>query len=566
MLSLKRALGIFLAVAFLGAGFLIYSIYESRLAGVQFKPCLAPVRKFTETRQVDEGEKPKVLILGNSKDEGCGEIYSNVRQFCQDICLMVSEKEYAGEILEGQDLVIFCDSSISRYAEPEEIERFVAKGGRVIFAAGIGEDERDFHLWQVLGIRQKYARKDYHDLVFEKPLLPVQPEEAYYDGNSSSAEIKVSDDACVYIWNEENDIPIFYTNDWGKGNICLINGTFLADIRYTGLLTGAISALFPDFVYPVLGVKAVFLDNFPMVTSAGDELCRDVYGYSQAGFIQDVVWPAFQGISLRMDIPYTVGLLVAASSQESFTAVDDELITTISRLVLQFNGELVCAANCPETGKVAFNEDFMKQLSAILPNYKVQGLVMENGNFSPELLNVPGTDIRSVRGELDSRDMRFSWEDRWVFPAATEGNSMEDGNLFAVCSVLGAYGMVSHVFDVNKMIVGDGNKDTAAWDADKKQMGLFESEVLDHVPWLEGRTLTQTEGDVRSYLEMDYGWSRNGNRLELECSGVAKGQAFFYHTDSPIVYGEGLTYQDVGNGYYLLRIQENHGMLSLKEE
>lgn len=64
---------------------------------------------------------------------------------------------------------------------------------------------------------------------------------------------------------------------------------------------------------------------------------------------------------------------------------------------------------------------------------------------------------------------------------------------------------------------------------------------------------------------MDYGWIKNGSSIEINCSSVSKGQAFFYHTDGRIVEAKGLTYQDVGNGYYLLRIQENHGIIILEE-
>ena len=139
---------------------------------------------------------------------------------------------------------------------------------------------------------------------------------------------------------------------------------------------------------------------------------------------------------------------------------------------------------------------------------------------------------------------------------------MDDGNFFAIYSVLGAYGMVSHVFDVKELITRED--DPAAWNKDKLQVGYFESEVLSRVSWLESRTLSQTEADVRSYQDMNYGWTRNGSQMELNCSGAVKGQAFFYHTGSRIVAAEGLTYQDIGNGYYLLRIHENHGTLTLE--
>lgn len=565
MLSFKRLLYIVLMVAVIGGFFLIYNISGTRPASVQLESSLAPEREFTEARKVDEGEKPRVWILGNPDDARFGEIYGNVRQYCEDLHFTVAgEGSLDMDVLKGEDLVIICDAFISRYADSGELERFISEGGRVILAAGLSEGDGDSSLWPAFGIREKSAGADYHDLVFEKPLLPVQPKKTYYAGSSGSARIEVGDDVSVYLRDAETDIPILYTNDWKKGSVCLINGSFLTDIRCMGLLSGAIGALLPDFVYPVLGVKAVFLDGFSEITSADDELCRQEYGYSAEGFIREVAWPFFQGISLRTDTPYTAGILAAASSEERFGTVGEALFTTIGKSVLQFGGELVYAADCPEDGTVAFNEDLIARFAAGFTGYTIRGLVMETDNFFPEMLNVPGADVRTVRGMLGSSDTRLSWEEgRTVFPAATEGNSMEDGNLFSICSVLGAYGMVSHVFDTGMLISRDG--DTAAWDSDKKEIGIFESEVLAYVPWLEGRTLSQTEGDVRSYQDMDYGWTKNGSQIELNFSSAAKGQAFFYHTDSRIADAEGLTYQDVGNGYYLLRIQENQGTITLEE-
>ncbi len=566
MLSFKRFLYIVLIVAVLGGIFLIYSIHESSPASAAIQSSPAPEPVFMEKEQVDEGEKPRVWILGDPGDGSCGAIYSNVRYFCEDIHLTVLREEYfdiAGA--EDRDLVIFCDDSISRYADPEELEEFIAGGGRVILAAGLSDEDGDSRLWPVFGIRERADGEDCHDLIFEKPLLPVQPEQAYYGGSSGSARIEVNDDVSVYIRDAANGVPILHTYVWQEGSVCLINGNFLTDIRCAGLLSGAVGAVLPDFIYSVLGIKVVFLDNFPMATSAEDTLCRQVYGYSADGLIRDVVWPAFQGISLRTDTPYTFSVLAVTSSEEAFEEADDELFTAIGRSVLQFGGELAYAVDCREDGKTVVHQDFPDRLSEAFPDYTVRGMVMKTDNFSPEMLDVPGADIRFVRGMLGSRNIQLSLGDEYtVFPEATAGNSMEDGNLFAVYSVLGAYGMVSHEFDAGTLLVRDG--DTATWEFCKRQIELFESEVLACVPWLEGRTLSRTGGDIKSYRDMDYGWSRNGNCMELYCSGAAKGQAFFFHTGGRIVDAEGLTYQDAGNGYYLLRVQENRGIIMLEEE
>ena len=64
---------------------------------------------------------------------------------------------------------------------------------------------------------------------------------------------------------------------------------------------------------------------------------------------------------------------------------------------------------------------------------------------------------------------------------------------------------------------------------------------------------------------MAYAFTKSGRRVEIICSGAVKGQAFFYHTRSRIVDGSGLTYREAGNGYWLLRMQENRGIITLEE-
>lgn len=564
MISFKRFLHIILIIAGLGGIFLIYNIYESRPASVQSVSGPALEREFLAERQVDRGDTPRVWILGDPEDARCGAVYGNVLQLCRDLQLTVAgEGRLDAAQAEERDLVIFCGDSPSLWAEAEELMEFVSGGGRVILAAGLAEGESV--LWPVFGVQEMSPGDDFHYMLFEKPLLPLQPEKAWYDGASGSARMKVSERAEVYVRVVgDEDIPILYTHDWGRGSVCVINGTFLADVRCAGLLTGAITALLPDFLYPILGVKAVFLEDFPMITAEDEELCRRVYGYSAEGFVRDVMWPAFQGTSLRSDTPYTSSILAAASSAEHFETGNDAILTTICKSALKFGGELAYAVNCQEDGKLVLNRDFIDRFSGLFTGYTVQGLTMETDNFSPEMLEIPGAEIRVVRGMLDSRTTRLSWEEgRAVFPAATRGNTMDDGNLFAIYSVLGAYGLVSHVFDVRSLITTED--DPAAWDENKLQVGYFESEILSRAFWLEPRTLSQTEGDVRSYQEMNYGWTRHGSRVELDCGGAVKGQAFFFHTGERIVEARGLTYLDLGEGYYLLRMQEDHGTLTLEE-
>lgn len=566
MLSVKRLVYIILIVAALGCIIVAYSINEGRSISANAGASLASQEEFLAVHAVEDGEKPRVLVLGNSNDERYGAIYRNVLGFCQGLHLAVTgEEHWDEEAARNQDLVIFCDAAIDSYLALPDLERFIAEGGKVILAAGLPEGEVDPALGLLFGLQQQASHQDSHNLVFEKPLLPLQPDEAYYAGASNSSLIKVSVDTSVYLRDADSGLPLLHTYAWEQGVSCLINGTFLADTVCMGLLTGAMGAILPDFIYPVLGVKAVFLDNFPTATAADDEPSRQVYGYSAKGFIQDEVWPLFQGLSLRTESPYTSSVLVETSSEGDFKQTDGELLASIGKSVLRFDGELVYGSDCTRQ-RVVFDEALLTQFAEAFPDYPVRGLVLETNRLFSAMLDVPGADIQAVRGMLESSDpdLSFSWrDDRFVFPAATAGIGMETGSLFELSSVLGAYGMVSHVFDLS--MPGIWGDDISAWDVNNEQVGLFESEILSKATWLEGKTLTQTGDAVKSYTSLDYGWTKKGDRLELECSGAVKSQPFLYHSDSRITSAQGLDFQDVGNGYYLLRIQENQAAITLEE-
>lgn len=568
MFSVRRLLYIILIVLVISGLFAIYDTSEGKSMYVRNRSSVSGQAEFVEAQEIEQEKDLTVWIMGRgSDDEEFGNIYGNVMQLCNDLHLPVVEvvegQPYTG-MAAARDLMIFCDDDTGRYIGAEELENFVAGGGRVILAAGLAYRDQDSGLWPVLGITEKFGRMKYSGFSFEKPLLPVQPDRAVYGGDGVSARIQVADDATVYIRDTDDEVPILYTYAYQNGGVCVINGTFLADIRCAGLLTGAVCALYEDFIYPVLGVKAVFLDNFPMSTYISDETCKNLYGCSVGNFVEEVAWPCFQGISLRTDTPYTLGIPAAAPAGEAFPVINDRLFASIGRSGLQFGGELVYYADCKDAETLVLDHDLVKRFNETFINYTIQSLALGGGDLPVEIPDIPGADIHFVRGSLDSRDLRFAWDNgRTAFPAATGGNAIDDGNLFYIVSVLGSYGMVSHVFDINQMIAGEGAD--AAWDAYKDHIGLFESFVLEGAPWLEGRTLSQTGSDVRSYQNLDYAWVRNGSRVEIDCSGMKKGQTFYYHTRGRISSAEGLAFEEIGNGYYLLRVEQSHGVITLKE-
>ena len=194
-------------------------------------------------------------------------------------------------------------------------------------------------------------------------------------------------------------------------------------------------------------------------------------------------------------------------------------------------------------------------------HYQVNGLdLMGQTEFDPAMLTPPGVNLSAVRSRLSDEEAFRVQDDYFAFPCASQGNNMEDGNLFEITSVLSAYGMVSHAFDVNLLIAQD---ETASWDLDKEQIAYFEDQILDETHFLTSKTLSNTENYVNSYQSLEYEWQQDGNQIRLNCRGAIPDQAFFLKTGREIQSAEGLSYEEVGHGYYCLKLQSSSAVIEL---
>lgn len=607
MLSFKRLLSLVLSVAIISCLFMFYQVYGDYMVSPQEQNKTPLTIEFMEEVEIDEEKKLNVRIVGPSdslqtfqsteghssdlkgqsseteqdkelaKQEKYKRIHDNIVQYCKDLHLNVSE-------ISSQDIQDTDENSLLLYSKPLSndpfeislLKNFLDKGGRIVFAAGIeNELKASSGLLSLIGAKKAVAGAQCQELSFLQPLLPLQPEKLSYDFINEITDLEIGPDAVVYISETKSNVPILYTcgqseqdrSEQDRKNICVLNGTFLEDVQAIGLLSGAISVLLPDFIYPVLGIKTVFIDQFPLITDQTDRLCRELYGYSAQGFIQDVLWPVFQGISLRQNLPFTVSVPVTTRQEDEFWAkTETDLLSDIGKSILQFDGELAYFVEETKDADLAEREQFSDLLSSTFPMYTVQSLVVkESENLTQQNVLQFADQIQTVRGRLDHPSLRFFFEpDRGyaVLPPATDGFIMEGQNLFALYSILGAYGMISHVFDAEEITSMNGNE--GAWDLYKNQIGIFESDVLSQSLWLEGKTLAQTKDEVRSYQNMEYGWTAKGNKVELEVSNAQKNQAFFYHTDRKIVAADGASYQEIGNQYYLLKAFQNQIVLTLE--
>lgn len=173
MLSWKRLLYVVLIVTVVSCVFMLYNMNEERARHVRIKNVPMEPGEYMGMKQLADGAGPQVWILGDDGEETYEKIYRNSRQIFGDLHYAVREASWLDpEKLEQDALVVFCDESVGSYTDLGKLGDFIARGGKVILAAGLPEGNEDAYLWPLLGIREKSVRENYSRLCFEEALLP----------------------------------------------------------------------------------------------------------------------------------------------------------------------------------------------------------------------------------------------------------------------------------------------------------------------------------------------------------------------------------------------------------
>ena len=560
-------------ILFVCSVFMFYNLNESDRREVQIENILVDAVPLLETETLENPDPMTYLVVGDPKPELYGDIYSNIVELLNRLGVKYGLRDDVSRMeLDPESVIlIFADDQVGRRIDPRNLERFISEGGRAVFAAGLPEGSTDSYLLPVQGIIEKTARVNYTDFHFLRDYFPVQEERMAYDGYNMSTWITVREDATVYVEDGEKHTPIVYTYPYGEGETLMINGTLLSDRRCSGFLTSGLALMQECFLYPVVGVETVYLDNFPLATNADDANCLRLYGRTTEAFIRDIIWPAFQGISTRNGIPYTSSVLAYSTVPDSFPQISEGLFSTMGKSALQFNVELAYASYGNGDPELYRHDEFLDRFQSVFKKYRVTSLITTGADDIPAVADFAGESINMVRGSLMSPNPsdRFKLGKSYcVFPRATDGIDLDQGDLLELASVYSSYGMISHSIDINRFVVMD--EDQAVWDSEKLKLQDFEKRVLRVFPGLEPMSLSRTVNPLRSYLSLKYGWwmeekEKDPDEIHLNAKSFAPGQPFMVRLSREIRSAQGADYEKIGGQYYLVRLNQPQAVLRLDE-
>ena len=568
MLSFRRLAYVLLVVFFSCCVFMIYNINEQKNKVVKIESVDVCEEPLVQGQELKHDKNIQYYVIGSNTEDSYGKIFSNVCALMENLKISyIKESFVTNKSLQNlNSVLIFCDDTISEYVDLVKLVEFIEAGGKVVFSAGIAEGYEDSYLLPVLGIVEKGLKGHYFEFSFKESYFPIQEDYMKYDGFSSSTWLSLRGEAFVYIETKDNGAPIVYKHPYEKGEVLVINGLFLEDNRYIGFLTAGLSVFLDAFIYPILGVETVYLDNFPIVTYANDAKCLEVYGRTTESFVRDVIWPEFLGIAVKNNLKYTSSVLGVSSDEDSFPVISESLFNTMGKSALQYGGEMIYAVDCTDDTEIYLNEKFVTSFTRTFLNYEISSMAMLSNSSIDEAKRFIGEDISAVRGSINAqieKDRIFFGDEYFVFPELTNGLDLQNRNMLAISSGLSSYGAVSHTFDINELLVMDENK--SGWDKSKKELGEFSEKIFEKTSYLKKVTLKETKNIVKSYENLDYEYKKNGDKLTLQVNNYIVGQPFFYRTEKEIESVTGADIEKIENNYYILRVKDSVVTLTMSE-
>ncbi|WP_284641341.1 DUF2194 domain-containing protein [Paenibacillus silviterrae] len=489
----------------------------------------------------------------------------------------------------GCSTVIVTMEELTQLGDIDAVAHYVESGGYVLLAVHPMPDDSFYRLYRKLGIvntgdleTAKGIHLTSNVLLGEKDLLVDDP---FITNTVITVEL---DEKSQVLAKTANGIPLLWKYPYKQGAFMVFNGTMLQEKLNRGLISGALSLLLPDFIYPIFNTKLMYIDDFPAPIRKGlDARLYKEYHRDIPTFFKDVWWPDMLKAAKLNNVKYTAVLVQSYNDRVNppFAAPDDEDIgglISYGREVIKSGGEIglhgynhqsLQTSNevADEYGYNAWNnvsdmEDSIKEsvrfVSQAFPNYTMMSYVPPSNVLSSEGREAlkrgwPALAvISSLYGE-DATQLSYVQEFEIAsdgileMPRITSGYFERPFDRWFEANAITTHGIFSHFIHPDDMF--DMNRSSGlSWEKlYKRYVDMLDRLKTVH-PWLRPMNSTEAAMDMEKVLNSKVQFIRNGNKLQGTIEPFADKQYFIFRTTKSIGILSGCEIQKIDTGAYLV--------------
>lgn len=395
--------------------------------------------------------------------------------------------------------------------------------------------------------------------------------------------------------------PLLWEQLIGAGRIYAYNGVERDDKTNVGILTAMIAHCGEDTIYPVVGVKIFFIDDFPAPIPEGYFYkIHDELGVDTETFYRKIWWPFMQRLAKDEDIRYT-GVIIETYGDQvkgpfrplGGRAARDRLII-YGRELLNMGGELglhgynhqSLAPDGYGQGELDYvpwesqadMEESLRELrsyiKSVYPNYVFRSYVPPSDILSPEGKQAVENVFPEVKvfaslfdGPADKKAYYQEFQRRpngvYEIPRISSGHAASGLMYWQEIGVLNYNGTFAHFVHPDEIFYEE-SKDSS-WREMEIGLKNFMHDVNRRFPWLTTTTISESLPYYSDYFDMDYRVRRTDEGMELytwNCRGELR---FLLRTAREIARTEDCTAEIVDDGVYLIRMSAPEARIYWKE-
>ncbi|MBH1941528.1 DUF2194 domain-containing protein [Mobilitalea sibirica] len=563
MLSTKRLILIIIIITTISIAFLLFNVSNYTTEPTKdintFQDELILVKtSLPETMKTDI-----YYIVGDAKDEYEKNIITNVKQALSYMKLKFSEKIIINEDdLIKQPILIICTKTPSKVMDLKQLANYISNGGKVLFAAGLPEGSKDSYLYPIWGIMEKGTPVETKQLHINRQFMPYPEITFDYSGYNSSSNLTLNPSVNV-LMEDTNKVPMIYSHGYERGKVVVINGSLMDNISSGGFFSSALGELKGDLIYPVIGVKTVYLDEFPPIQSMDDIKSNQLYGRGAESFLRDVLWPELLRSSSRYDIKYTAGILSFVDKENNLLLENERLTKYLLKEILRYHGEVILQGDFSNSSSFRTNllSHYYNEFKRMFPNYKISGYSVLYGKTNQDILKTVSEvlgGIYTVRGfyqgdETTQTIQKFEVKDSFVhYPVISSGFSKSHGMFYEFLSGLSLYGVVSHSFNIRTLF----QEKDSSWTRLSDEFNDLAEAYFGTTSWLKAKTLSESAKNTKAYYSLKMSVEYKEDYIKVYCSDFRSGQAFFLRSYKNIKELSGGQATKINDSYYYIEAIE----------
>lgn len=538
--------------------------------------------------------KEKFLVLFDSEEDSSEELKNNIVQTLKYMKKDAVVENYKDvQTLDNSNkAVIFTFEALDKFKNLPLLINYVNNGGNVLFAERPLDGDSLSSISNMLGISKVNSLTTSNGLKLLSNIL-IKGNGLSVSGDiisSSSLNVTLNNNCKVLATSKEN-IPMIWQTTFGNGNVMIFNGSNLGKKVNRGLITGLISTLLPNYIYPVMGAKLAYIDDFPSPVPSGyDEGIKKEYGLTVAQFYKEVWWPSILKGAKIYNLKYTGTIIENYDANttppfKSETASNNDFILEASELL----------KNGGEMGIHGYNhqslapENYIKEPLGYKPWKSISDMeksISEVVNYSNTAFSnyslrvyVPPSNILSPEGKkaiinampnletISSLYTADAYGDSYVqefevkngiseLPRISSGYNDSEETLWDEYNSITSLGVFSHFIHPDDVLDSRRNegKDWAELLKDYNSLLL---NVSSNFKWLKPVTASEGSNLLKNYSEVEPFIEYKGDLINVYCKNFKDTCEFILRSNNEIYPNSGCSVNKIDTGVYLVTAKKS---------